>query len=253
MSPYLARLLHKERSKAASFIPSRGPALHQGFGGRSVFDPVEGRFQDPNRTCQCPLSFKPNPLAEQRRHLEEALRQYVPRNLGIQCPDNAWDDLFEKLAELERGCHEGDRSSRTLFWWKIGENREAISPWVNLIPDAYGLSVLKASIAVLLKVRCVDWKSEQADAIQLAEDSVERRDQIYHAFADLSEFLQTAMVQRKAFGADTKISDCANRLYGCLVEAIEDLIMLAAPPNHKPLRKSRDMFHWPQLLICISA
>lgn len=36
---------------------------------------------------------------------------------------------------------------------KVGEHAEEIDPWLNLIPDAYGLCVVKASFALLLNVR----------------------------------------------------------------------------------------------------
>lgn len=35
---------------------------------------------------------------------------------------------------------------------KIGERKDEIDPWINLIPDQYGLCVVKSAFAVLLSV-----------------------------------------------------------------------------------------------------
>lgn len=78
--------------------------------------------------------------------------QYVPADLGIQFSGNAWNDLFEKLSNAEYEYQEQRCNARTLFWWKVGDRQEDIQAWVALIPDAYGLSVVKASVALLLHV-----------------------------------------------------------------------------------------------------
>lgn len=38
----------------------------------------------------------------------------------------------------------------------IGENKETIDPWVNFVPDDYGLCIVKSGLLVLMKV----WHSD---------------------------------------------------------------------------------------------
>jgi hypothetical protein len=162
------------------------------------------------------------------------MRQYIPANLGIQVSGDAWDDLFEKLSGRETIYQEHNRNARKLFWWKLGERSQHIEPWLALIPDSYGLSVLKASVALVLKVS-LPHISEVLDltTCQLAEDSVEKRDKIFDAFLSLRDTIVRAQSQRKSFRTVPAISDCANRLFSTLVGAIEDLILFAVPKNKK--------------------
>lgn len=80
------------------------------------------------------------------------MKQYVPSHLGIQFSNDAWDDLFEKICGTESETEEKNRNVRRLFWYKMGNKREHILPWLALIPDAYGLEVIKAAVALVLKV-----------------------------------------------------------------------------------------------------
>ena len=91
------------------------------------------------------------------------MRKYIPANLGIQFSGDAWDDLFDKLSDADSG-YEDKTGVMKLFWWKIGERREHIMPWVALIPDTSGLSVVKAGIALVLKV-CIPDRIRTLDSL----------------------------------------------------------------------------------------
>jgi hypothetical protein len=93
------------------------------------------------------------------RRLAFALQDYVPLNYGItagpETPKQDWDELFTKLNATEAAAHGEAKSPSAIFnqlVFTVGENKRYIDPWIELIPDEYGLGIIKASIAILLNV-----------------------------------------------------------------------------------------------------
>lgn len=70
-----------------------------------------------------------------------------------------WNQLLDKLAEAESKAEDFKKGASRIFsrmLITIGENKEAIDPWVNLVPNDYGLCIVKLGLLVLLKV----WHSD---------------------------------------------------------------------------------------------
>ena len=93
------------------------------------------------------------------RRLAVALQDYVPLEYGItvgpETPKEDWNALFTKVNAAEEAAHGKGKSPSAIFSrfaLKVGENREFIEPWVGLIPDEFGLAVVKSAIAILLNV-----------------------------------------------------------------------------------------------------
>ena len=78
----------------------------------------------------------------------------MPLNLGWPVPEKSWDEIYNKITDSEDEMHKSDQSVSMIFKItnKIGENQDAIQPWVDLIPNEYGMSVVKSAIALILKV-----------------------------------------------------------------------------------------------------
>lgn len=54
------------------------------------------------------------------------------------------------------------------LWYRMGDEKEIVSAWLDLIPSEYGLSVIKAGIAVVFKVsRLYPTDLSVSDAIDL--------------------------------------------------------------------------------------
>jgi hypothetical protein len=83
------------------------------------------------------------------------MRQYVPGNTGTDFPETAWDDLHVTFATLFSG-YQSSNGKIKGAWYKAGERKEHIEAWVAFIPDAFGLSVVKAGVGLVLKVRTLN-------------------------------------------------------------------------------------------------
>lgn len=89
------------------------------------------------------------------RQLAEALRIYVPAALRSEIEDDsrdAWDRLSEKISETETGYSDTKNGFWHRLWYNIGESEDICHAWVALIPDSYGLAVVKTGLAVVFQV-----------------------------------------------------------------------------------------------------
>ncbi|KAK0720869.1 hypothetical protein B0H67DRAFT_206322 [Lasiosphaeris hirsuta] len=76
--------------------------------------------------------------------------------MGSSLTETDWQSLFESVALAEAAASNLDNSPFEIFnrfAIRVGERTDVIDPWVCLIPDSYGLSVIKSAVAILLKVR----------------------------------------------------------------------------------------------------
>lgn len=127
-------------AQTARFVTKEASKIHSGFGGSSQFDNQRARFEHPTPY----------------KNLERALKAYAPSILDIELSNNyTLDSIFDRVCDAEARCHPQD-NARDIFrnaWLKVGEFEGEISPWIDLIPDSYGLAVVKSGIAIILKVR----------------------------------------------------------------------------------------------------
>lgn len=93
------------------------------------------------------------------RRLAFALQDYVPLEYGITLgPETSkedWNELFTRVNTAEEAAHGEGKSPSAIFKRfviDVGENKKYIDPWIGLIPDQYGLAVVKSAIAILLNV-----------------------------------------------------------------------------------------------------
>jgi hypothetical protein len=85
------------------------------------------------------------------RQLEHVLRQYITETLCIQLTtfDNG---LSDKIGEMETAYKKTKEGFWHRLWYRMGNNQEIVSAWLDLIPNEYGLFIIKAGIAVVFKV-----------------------------------------------------------------------------------------------------
>jgi len=85
------------------------------------------------------------------RRLEQALRAHINKTLQIQVA--TFDSsLCDKIASMEKAYGETNQGLWHRLWYGMGDSREVVEAWIGLIPDAYGLSVVKTGVAVVFKV-----------------------------------------------------------------------------------------------------
>ncbi|KAI0534804.1 hypothetical protein GGR58DRAFT_504979 [Xylaria digitata] len=201
---------------AATFVSEEAPKIHPTFGGSPSFDPISQRFQSPLQT------------------LAVALRDYVPAafriDVGPNTPKVEWDGLFDKINEVEEKAHGTDHGPRAVFRklaLKVGEYKEVIDPWISLIPNEYGLAVVKCAVAIVLNV---------------AERENEKREKLFDALIEIRETIGEANSKTKSFQLEPEISRCAGLLYEAIVTAIQEI--LQSLPSKAPTKRHRLMSRW---------
>jgi hypothetical protein len=80
------------------------------------------------------------------------LRQYITETLCIQVTTLNDDGLSDKIGEMEMAYKKTKEGFWHRLWYRMGNNQEIVSAWLDLIPSEYGLSVIRAGIAVIFKV-----------------------------------------------------------------------------------------------------
>ncbi|PWY83637.1 hypothetical protein BO70DRAFT_361719 [Aspergillus heteromorphus CBS 117.55] len=184
---------------AAAFISTEGPEIHPGLGGSSQYSVQHDRFM--------PVEFHTS--------LETCLRHYLPLDLGLEFPNDA--DKLEKLSERLAGAEDRYKGQKKGFWhsiwYHVGDGQEVVSNWLALIPNEYGLAVVKTGLAVVIK---------------LAEKSAERRKKILDTFVAIRNALARADPEKRSFRAHKDVRACADSLTRTITQCIEELIKLTS-------------------------
>ncbi len=88
------------------------------------------------------------------RRLERALKDCITETLRIQV--TTFDPgLCDRIGDMEKAYRESKQGLWHRFWYGCGDVRDITEAWLDLIPNEYGLSVLKAGVAVVFKVGCL--------------------------------------------------------------------------------------------------
>lgn len=188
----------REVTTTVAFITSEAQKLHDGIGGSSQFDQGLAKF----------VPFQPY------LQLAEALKFYIPNTLNIEYQGDtpqSWDQLGEKINKTQTQYKDSTDGFWHSLWYGMGDAKDAIDPWVSLIPEAYGLAVVKTGLAVVFK---------------LAGNSAAKRQKIFDTFRGLRDALTRANPTERSFRSNQKVSKCADQLYQAVVESIEDMILV---------------------------
>ncbi|UKZ63509.1 uncharacterized protein TrAtP1_004736 [Trichoderma atroviride] len=98
----------------------------------------------------------------------------------------------------------------------IGENKETIDPWVNLIPNDYGLCIVKSGLLVLVK---------------LAQRHTDKRRKVIDGFSEIHQVICNATLKRRSFQTDAQVCEAAGDLYVSIVDAIDELLDIVPSPS----------------------
>ncbi|KAL9030027.1 MAG: hypothetical protein Q9196_001801 [Gyalolechia fulgens] len=192
----------------ADFIDREGPAIHPGFAASSHFDKQRAIY---------------TPRA--RHHdLEAALDGYVPGqtngvNLDFDPKTCTWVDVLDEADKAEKVYLDGGKGPKNVVrktFRKAGDYADAISPWFDLIPDEYGLSVLNGGLKLIFRAI-----AEQANV----------RTKIMSTFREIPDIIRTSEAKRRVFKSDRKLQGCCIELYNTLLDAVRDLILLLLVDN----------------------
>lgn len=91
-------------------------------------------------------------LTRWTRRLEQSLEVYFQTALGINRNEETWDSLCEKITDTKAKYNDSKSGIWHTIWYKMGGYKDTLDGWTALIPEQYGLAVVKTGIAVIFKV-----------------------------------------------------------------------------------------------------
>lgn len=99
-------------------------------------------------------------LSDLRAAIQEFQQSYSDNDAfaNIDLQNCTWENVFAKLAEARDGCTEEQKRGigyLKAIWQKTGRNADKIEPWLDFIPDDYGLNFVRAGIVIVLQVSWV--------------------------------------------------------------------------------------------------
>ncbi|KAK4096692.1 hypothetical protein N658DRAFT_527585 [Parathielavia hyrcaniae] len=142
--------------------------------------------------------------------LEQALEHYIAETLRI--PFTGFDTtLCDKIGKMEKSHSDSKQGLWHRLWYGMGAAKETADAWLGVIPDSYGMAVVKTGIAVVFK---------------LAEDSKEKRDKVFKAFSILQATLRNLHPDRGRFRNDGNVQEAVEATYKAVVKALEDMVLV---------------------------
>ncbi|KAJ2990889.1 hypothetical protein NUW58_g2733 [Xylaria curta] len=171
-------------------------------------------------------------LREDHNELEDALDEYVGalREAKFQIefdPKNCtWQDVLDQLYKAEQESNLKQKSWHRKTRRVVAKVGDDISPWLKLIPNENGLSVLNGGLAVFFH------------AARRAENN---RDDLLEAFKEIPVAIQKAADKSAAFPSDVRLKNSVNTLYRTVLQELPHLIelLLHRRPRNKLLAPLR--------------
>ncbi|KAF4444281.1 hypothetical protein F53441_11189 [Fusarium austroafricanum] len=194
------------------FMNKEAPHIHDAYGGLSVQE--DGFLKIPDHY----------------KKLQPSIQSYLSNGVGFdrKTTQEEWEALYDDIAAAEAKANESDNGPLEVFnkmILKIGENSDAIDPWINLIPDSYGLCVVKSGFALLLNRASAHSAKRQA---------------IFDAFIAVRDTIADASSRGVHFQSHSSVYRVAGDLYEAIVDAILELLAIVeSRKKSKWLRTSR--------------
>ncbi|KLU92193.1 hypothetical protein MAPG_11139 [Magnaporthiopsis poae ATCC 64411] len=120
-----------------------------------------------------------------------------------------WETLGEEIMKSQQDYEASKSGFWHKIWYGVGDAKDAIDPWVALIPSDYGLAIVKTGVAVLFK---------------LAGRSMQQKQKIVGTFTELREILKKCHPSKTGFSDDPEVRNHADKLYQAVVDSIRDML-----------------------------
>ncbi|KAM0247719.1 hypothetical protein ACHAQJ_009750 [Trichoderma viride] len=152
----MADLDDSELPLRVPFIKHEAPKLHPAFSFHGKYD----RNTDKFIPTDVPID-RQNPqsqieLSDLQTAIQEFRHSYSDNDafLTVDLQNYTWENVFAILAEArDHYTAEEKRGIGYLkaIWQKTGRNADKIEPWLDFIPDEYGLNFVRAGIVIILQ------------------------------------------------------------------------------------------------------
>lgn len=146
-----------------------------------------------------------------------------------------WDDVFDELQAAEDEYKRRGKGGQPAHLVRgvlrqTGDNAADITPWLDIIPGEFGLSILSAGLKLVFSVRGPFPRTEAERAAlfntmaQIAKQQAETREMILEAFRSIPDIIAGTEAKRCQFKRYSPLRDCAVNLYVKIIETIQQLI-----------------------------
>ncbi|KAK5988008.1 hypothetical protein PT974_12144 [Cladobotryum mycophilum] len=207
----MAEMSNPELPLRVSFIKFEAPRLHRAFSVPADYDSRSDKFIAPRERRQPEIELQVD-LKDLQAAINEFQKSFTDSSLTLNTETCTWEDVFNRLEETTVRYKTVDESGMGYLrklWRKTGENADNIDPWLDFIPDEYGLNFVRAGIVVIL---------------QLAKRSVEHRERVHEAIEQVVDAVTRASPKRRIFNWDNSLKDYIQKLYVAVLEAVSVII-----------------------------
>ncbi|KAK6345985.1 hypothetical protein TWF730_010320 [Orbilia blumenaviensis] len=186
----------------SSFIDNEMPKVHPAFRNPSRFD---------NQTAQ-------RKLQPAFSVLEKLLREKFQSRYGIQDQDLSLADILERL-DAASNQNAGESSIIRKAWLGLGDRSEKLKAWLELIPEDYGLNIVKAGFGIIL---------------EMANESAKNRDKINDTISKVFGIVSEIEINAEALDWDKVIRESALDLFGIIADILTELLKLVPADRQSP-------------------
>lgn len=170
-----------------------------------------------------------------------ALEATLPAVLGPRAPQvkscKGWDDLTERLLSAEKDYEDQGKDRWHRIWYGLGESSDVAMQWIEIIPDEYGLAVVKTGVAMILTVRgCRPDSVATLGCLtardQLAWKSLEKRRKIFQAFEEIRKAMNSTNPLKGSFRSHSDVAVALDELQQAIIDSVNDILVLTAKEQH---------------------
>ena len=153
-----------DAESVADPIKKEGPAIHPAFAEPLQFDKQRATYRSPP-WHQYVTKILPSKVScsglPGYSDLKAALEGYVSGQIqGVSLDFNTkhctWGEVLDEASRAEKAYLESGNGPRNVVrkvFRFVGDYSESISPWIDLIPDQDGLSILNGGLKIIFRVR----------------------------------------------------------------------------------------------------
>ncbi|KAL6700580.1 hypothetical protein J3F84DRAFT_358599 [Trichoderma pleuroticola] len=223
----MADLDDSELPSRITFIKNEAPKLHPAFSFHGKYDKNTDEFVLADTPVDKQNLVSQIQLSDLRTAIQEFQQLYSGNDAlsNIDLQNLTWDNVFAKLAEArDHYTAEEKRGIGYLkvLWQKTGRNADKIEPWLDFIPDEYGLNFVRAGIIIILKFA----KRSAAYGARLQQAIIQVVDAVAQSVPKRS-------VQRKK----KRLQSCIHDLYVLVLTAVAHIIKYLLHDTEKPFFK----------------
>ncbi|KAG6356455.1 hypothetical protein INS49_015843 [Diaporthe citri] len=136
-----------------------------------------------------------DPGSEERAVTAEFVQSDEARELrpAFKSPPTSkgWDDLTESLLTAEKDYEDQGKDRWRRIWYGLGDKADVTTPWIEIIPNEYGLAIVKTGVALILK---------------LARKFLEKRKKILQAFEEIRKAMTSANPLKGSFRSHADVA-----------------------------------------------